>query len=61
MRPLSQVEIIPMPYVTESTKVNIILPVTVQEAGSLTKFLAIYEKVRKSPKFLGLKMIHDDV
>ena len=51
MRPLSQVEIIPMPYVTESTKVNIILPVTVQEAGSLTKFLAIYEKVRKSPKF----------
>ena len=61
MRPLSQVEIIPMPYVTESTKVNIILPVTVQEADSLTKFLGIYEKVRKGPNFLSLKMVHHDV
>ena len=61
MRPLSQVEIIPMPYVTESTKVNIILPVTVQEAGSLTKFLAIYEKVKKPLIFVSLKMINNDV
>ena len=46
LRPLSQVEIIPMPYVTEATKVNIILPVTVHEAEALSKFLAVYEKVR---------------
>lgn len=45
LRPLSQVEIIPMPYVTEATKVNIILPVTVHEAEALSKFLAVYEKV----------------
>jgi hypothetical protein len=44
LRPLSQVEIIPMPYVTEATKVNIILPVTVHEAEALSKFLAVYEK-----------------
>jgi len=44
LRPLSQVEIIPMPYVTESTKVNAILPVTVTEANALTKFLNTYEK-----------------
>ena len=34
-----------MPYVTEATKVNIILPVTVHEAEALSKFLAVYEKV----------------
>ena len=45
LRPLSQVEIIPMPYVTEATKVNIILPVTVHEAEALSKFLSVYEKV----------------
>ena len=45
MRPLSQVEIIPMPYVTEATKVNIILPVTVDQANALSAFLDSYEKV----------------
>ena len=50
LRPLSQVEIIPMPYVTESTKVNAILPVTIPEAAALTKFLNIYEKVNISQK-----------
>ena len=45
LRPLSQVEIIPMPYVTDATKVNAILPVTVGEADALTKFLFYYEKV----------------
>ena len=46
LRPLSQVEIIPMPYVTDSTKVNAILPVTVTEAQALTKFLNSFEKVK---------------
>ena len=51
LRPLSQVEIIPMPYVTDATKVNAILPVTVGEADALTKFLFYYEKVQ-----LGLNL-----
>ena len=34
-----------MPYVTEATKVNIILPVTVDQANALSAFLDSYEKV----------------
>ncbi|CBY33190.1 unnamed protein product [Oikopleura dioica] len=44
LRPLSQVEIIPMPYVTETTKINMILPVSVDEAEALKVFLDKFEK-----------------
>ena len=59
LRPLSQVEIIPMPYVTEATKVNIILPVTVHEADSLSKFLAVYEKVPFTAFYTIFMNLHD--
>lgn len=48
LRPLSQVEIIPMPYVTETTKIYMILPVSVDEAEALKVFLDKFEKVSLS-------------
>lgn len=44
MRPLSQVEIVPMPYVTESSRVNLILPVTLSERDLVVSFLDSYAK-----------------
>ncbi|XP_006006955.1 chondroitin sulfate glucuronyltransferase [Latimeria chalumnae] len=42
LRPLSNIEIIPMPYVTEATQVHIILPVTIREQDYVGNFLDMY-------------------
>lgn len=42
LRPLSRIEIIPMPYVTEATRVHIILPLTLQERNSVDHFLEVF-------------------
>ncbi len=42
LRPLSQVEIVPMPYVTESSRVNLILPVTSKNKDGVVSFLDSY-------------------
>ncbi|KAI4899313.1 hypothetical protein NFI96_010648 [Prochilodus magdalenae] len=42
LRPLSRVEIIPMPYVTEATRVHVILPVTSQDREQVPQFLEVY-------------------
>ncbi|KAG1960069.1 chondroitin sulfate synthase [Pimephales promelas] len=42
VRPLSRIEIIPMPYVTEATRVHIILPVTLQDREDVQQFLEVY-------------------
>ncbi|MEQ2209729.1 hypothetical protein XENOCAPTIV_003219, partial [Xenoophorus captivus] len=42
LRPLSAVEIIPMPYVTEATRVQVILPVTAQDQDYVGNFLDMY-------------------
>ncbi|XP_053118518.1 chondroitin sulfate glucuronyltransferase isoform X2 [Hemicordylus capensis] len=39
LRPLSKVELIPMPYVTEATRVQLVLPLTVQELDFVGNFL----------------------
>ena len=39
IRPLSILEIIPMPYVTENTRVNLILPVTLANRDGVVSFL----------------------
>ncbi|XP_020655867.3 chondroitin sulfate glucuronyltransferase [Pogona vitticeps] len=39
LRPLSKVEIIPMPYVMEATRVQLVLPLTVQELDFVGSFL----------------------
>ncbi|XP_062972875.1 chondroitin sulfate synthase 2 [Elgaria multicarinata webbii] len=42
LRPLSEVEIIPMPYVTEASRVNVILPLTASERDYAARFLEVY-------------------
>jgi len=42
VRPLSKVEIIPMPYVTEATRVQLVLPLTVQDLDFVSNFLDMY-------------------
>ncbi|XP_064804988.1 chondroitin sulfate glucuronyltransferase-like [Oncorhynchus masou masou] len=42
LRPLSTIEIIPMPYVTEATRVQVILPVSAREQDFVGNFLDIY-------------------
>lgn len=39
LRPLSRVEIIPMPYVTEATRVHILLPLTSVDCTTVVRFL----------------------
>ncbi|XP_072541074.1 chondroitin sulfate synthase 2 [Salminus brasiliensis] len=41
LRPLSRIEIIPMPYVTEATRVHIILPVTYEDREQVRQFLEV--------------------
>ncbi|XP_077584570.1 chondroitin sulfate synthase 2 [Stigmatopora nigra] len=42
VRPLSQVEIIPMPYVTEGTRVHAIIPMTVLERDYAEEFFKVF-------------------
>ncbi|XP_041118027.1 chondroitin sulfate synthase 2-like [Polyodon spathula] len=42
VRPLSDIEIIPMPYVTEATRVHIILAVSVHDRDYVNQFLEVY-------------------
>ncbi|XP_074926438.1 chondroitin sulfate synthase 2 isoform X2 [Chelonoidis abingdonii] len=42
VRPLSEVEIIPMPYVTEASRINIILPLTAHDRDHASHFLEVY-------------------
>lgn len=39
LRPLSKVELIPVPYVTEATQVQLVLPITVRELDFVGNFL----------------------
>lgn len=42
VRPLSRIEIIPMPYVTEATRAHIIIPLTQQDQIDVTHFLEVF-------------------
>ena len=42
LRPLSNVEIVPMPYVTENSRVNLILPVLPEDKDNVVSFLDSY-------------------
>ncbi|XP_053184780.1 chondroitin sulfate synthase 2 isoform X2 [Scomber japonicus] len=42
VRPLSRIEIIPMPYVTEATRVHIIIPLTQQDRNYVDHFLEVF-------------------
>ena len=45
IRPLSKVEIVPMPYVTENSRLNLVLPVTLQDREGVVNFLDNYAHV----------------
>jgi chondroitin polymerizing factor len=45
VRPLGAVEIVPTPYVTENTRVHLILPVTLNERDAVLAFLDSYSRV----------------
>lgn len=42
LRPLSRIEIIPMPYVTEATRIHVIIPLTLQDRGHVDRFLEVF-------------------
>ncbi|XP_068593944.1 chondroitin sulfate glucuronyltransferase [Cebidichthys violaceus] len=42
VRPLSRIEIIPMPYVTEATRIHIIIPLTLQDRSYVDRFLEVF-------------------
>lgn len=42
VRPLGQLEIVPMPYVTESTRINLIVPVSEEDKDGVGTFLDNY-------------------
>ncbi|KFO72186.1 Chondroitin sulfate synthase 2, partial [Cuculus canorus] len=42
VRPLSEVEIIPMPYVTEASRISVILPLTAHDRDHAARFLETY-------------------
>ena len=42
VRPLSKVEIVPMPYVTENSHLNLVLPITYADSDGVVNFLDSY-------------------
>jgi len=44
VKPLGRVELVPMPYVTETMMVNIILPLNVNDVGLFDEFMATYAR-----------------
>lgn len=44
VKPLGHVEIVPSPYVTESTRVALLLPTFEHQTKEATEFIAHYEK-----------------
>ncbi|XP_059159159.1 chondroitin sulfate synthase 2-like [Physella acuta] len=46
VRPLGEVEVVPMPYVTESTRLNIILPITPSDLDGWGIFLENYARLQ---------------
>ncbi|CAL1540863.1 unnamed protein product [Lymnaea stagnalis] len=46
VRPLGEVEVVPMPYVTESTRLNIILPITTGDMDGWGVFLENYARLQ---------------
>ncbi|XP_039247931.2 chondroitin sulfate synthase 2-like [Styela clava] len=72
LRPLSQVEIIPMPYVTEATRIRMILPITADQKSNFDAFIQRFasayldadENIELSVVFIydpsDAQRIHDD-
>lgn len=44
-KPLGRVEVVPMPYVTENVRVNLILPVEAESKLEAMKFMENYARI----------------
>lgn len=61
-KPLGKVELLPIPYVTENTRVNLILPIHASERKAALNFIQQYTKVcmeKKDKTFLLLVFFYD--
>ncbi|CAG2056253.1 unnamed protein product, partial [Timema podura] len=60
--PLLKVEVVPMPYVTENTRVNMILPIATNDGAQALKFMEQYATVcmeKHDKTFLMLVLLYD--
>ena len=63
IRPLTKVEFVPVPYVTESSRVNLVLPVKVSDKDNTVSFLDTYAHVcldSGDSTFLYIVFIYDN-
>ena len=61
-KPLGRVEVIPVPYVTENTRVCLVLPVTIETRSKVAEFIQQYNSVcmeKKDKTFLMLVLMYD--
>uniref|UniRef100_A0A8D8M5D0 Hexosyltransferase n=1 Tax=Cacopsylla melanoneura TaxID=428564 RepID=A0A8D8M5D0_9HEMI len=61
-KPLGKIDILKVPYVTENTRINIILPVQLQDVDSALHYLQQYKKIcmdKKEKSFLMLVLLYE--
>lgn len=61
-KPLGKVEVVPVPYVTENTRVSLVLPVTMETKPMVADFLQQYNNIcmeKKDKTFLMLVLMYD--
>lgn len=62
-KPLGRVEVVPVPYVTENTRVCIVLPVTLETRSMVAEFIQQYNSVcmeKKDKTFLMLVRVNSE-
>ncbi|KAJ4439449.1 hypothetical protein ANN_07573 [Periplaneta americana] len=61
-KPLGRVEVVPMPYVTENVRVNLVLPVEAEHKLEAIKFMENYARIcmeKRDKTFLMLVLLYD--
>ncbi|XP_021935105.1 chondroitin sulfate synthase 2 isoform X3 [Zootermopsis nevadensis] len=61
-KPLGRVEVVPMPYVTENVRVNLVLPVEAEYKHEALKFMENYARIcmeKQDKTFLMLVLLYD--
>lgn len=61
-KPLGKIDILKIPYVTENTRINIILPVRPQDVDTALRYLQQYRKIcmdKKEKSFLMLVLLYE--
>lgn len=61
-KPLGRIEVVPVPYVTENTRVCLVLPVTLETKSMVARFIQQYNSIcmdKKDKTFLMLVFMYD--